>query len=288
MISSMTGFARRSSDSQWGDVHWELRSLNHRTLEISLNMPEQLRYLEKRCRQALAKKFSRGRIDATVKVHFCGRELTADSIDDKVIKSIAEVSERIHELFPDCAGLSASELLHWPGVIAPLGAQDTEFDEFIFENFLKALEDLASDRLREGAQIQAVLEQKLASVLRSSEQAAGLIAEAQRNARERLSERLDEVEVELDPTRLEQEVALLLIKSDVSEEFDRFRLHASEFRRILDKESAAGKRLGFVLQEMNREANTLASKSTHYPLNSLMVDMKVVLEQIREQIQNIA
>ncbi len=288
MISSMTGFARRSSDSQWGEVHWEIRSLNHRALEISLSLPEQLRYLEKRCRQAVAREFSRGRIDASVKIHFCGRDLTAESIDEKVIKSIADIAERIHELFPDCAGLSASDILQWPGVIVPSGAEDAEFGELVFEDFLKALEELKNDRLREGAEIRAVLDRKLALIVHSSEQASGLIAEAQRSAQERLSERLNEIKVELDPTRLEQEAALLLIKSDVSEEIDRFRLHASEFQRILDQESAAGKRLGFVLQEMNREANTLASKSAHYPLSSLMVDVKVVLEQVREQIQNIA
>ena len=104
----------------------------------------------------------------------------------------------------------------------------------------------------------------------------------------RLTERLEEIEIELDPTRLEQEVALALMKSDVSEEMERFQMHVSEFKRILEEDSVAGKRLGFVLQEMNREANTLSAKTTYYPLNSLMVDIKVALEQIREQIQNIA
>jgi uncharacterized protein (TIGR00255 family) len=286
MIASMTGFARRELAGSWGTLTCELRSVNHRYLEPGFRLPEELRPLESDLRQLLSRSLKRGKIDCTM--HLRGtqgadRELRIDGV------ALARVATAIGQVIRDIPGaaVDAVEVLRWPGVVettapdaeALLGAARTLFQQ--------TLDELAAMRQREGARLNELLEQRCAGLAVLVTQVRGRLPEIQARVRTRLHERVAELLASVDRDRVEQELVMQLQRLDVAEELDRLTGHIEETRRIMGGGEAAGRRLDFLMQELNREANTLASKSQDLDTTRITVDMKVLIEQMREQVQNV-
>jgi uncharacterized protein (TIGR00255 family) len=286
MIASMTGFARRELAGSFGTLTCELRSVNHRYLEPGFRLPEELRPLESDLRQLLAKHLKRGKVDCTM--HLRGaqsgeRELRIDAAAlERVAGAIREVLAAVPK-----ASVDAVEVLGWPGVVetatpdteALLGAGRSLFQQ--------TLDDLGAMRQREGKRLGELIEQRCAGLATLVVQVRGRLPEIQARLRTRLNERVAELLAAVDRDRIEQEVVLQLQRIDVAEELDRLTGHIEETRRVMDGGEAAGRRLDFLMQELNREANTLASKSQDLDTTRLTVDMKVLIEQMREQVQNV-
>ncbi|MBC8025820.1 MAG: YicC family protein [Steroidobacteraceae bacterium] len=286
MIASMTGFARRELTGGFGTLTCELRSVNHRYLEPGFRLPEELRPLESDLRQMLAKSLKRGKVDCTV--HLRGaqaaeRELRVDPAAlARVAAAVSEVSRAVTG-----ATVDAVEILRWPGVIEA-AAQDSEAllgaGRTVFQ---QTLDDLSGMRLREGKRLGELIEQRCATLGTLVTQVRARLPEIQARVRTRLHERVAELLASIDRERVEQEVVIQLQRLDVAEELDRLTGHIEETRRVMGGGEAAGRRLDFLMQELNREANTLASKSQDLDTTRLTVDMKVLIEQMREQVQNV-
>ncbi len=287
MVSSMTGYARRVSDTQWGEMIWELRSLNHRGVEVSVRLPDVFRVLEPQIRRKIAERFNRGRIDANLWLRSPAAEVGLPPIDRDFVAALREHSEQVAQVIPEVRNLSVHQVLNWPGALAPQEVDEVQRSKHAVDLLGDALSDLQQARSSEGAGICEIVSVKLRELESAMSGVKELIPEAEKEIRDKISARIDSFNVDVDPTRLEQEVALLLIKADITEEVDRFGLHLKEFKRTLKGDEIAGKRLGFLIQEFGRELNTLGSKSGYYPLNALTIDMKVTVEQIREQILNL-
>jgi uncharacterized protein (TIGR00255 family) len=286
MIASMTGFARRELTGTFGSLTCELRSVNHRYLEPGFRLPEELRPLESELRQSLTKQLKRGKVDCTV--HLRGaqaaeRELKVDAV---ALERVAHGLRQVMQALPK-AEIDAIEVLRWPGVIEA-AAQDSEVllgaGRTLFQ---QTLDDLGSMRLREGKRLSELLEQRCAGLVTLVLQVRARLPEIQARVRTRLHERVAELLATVDRDRIEQEIVLQLQRLDVAEELDRLTGHIEETRRVMGGGEAAGRRLDFLMQELNREANTLASKSQDLDTTRLTVDMKVLIEQMREQVQNI-
>ena len=286
MIASMTGFARRELAGSWGTLTCELRSVNHRYLEPGFRLPEELRPLESDLRQLLSRSFKRGKIDCTMHLRAtqgADRELRIDAAAlTRVTAAIGQVTREIPG-----AAVDAVEVLRWPGVVettapdaeALLGAARTLFQQ--------TLDELGAMRLREGKRLGELIEQRCAGLAALVTQVRGRLPEVQARARTRLNERVAELLAAVDRERIEQELVMQLQRLDVAEELDRLTGHIEETRRVMGGTEAAGRRLDFLMQELNREANTLASKSQDLDTTRITVDMKVLIEQMREQVQNV-
>jgi uncharacterized protein (TIGR00255 family) len=286
MIASMTGFARRELAGSFGTLTCELRSVNHRYLEPGFRLPEELRPLESDLRQLLTKNLKRGKVDCTM--HLRGgsgaeRELRLDAATlERVAVAVREVLVALPK-----ATVDAVEVLRWPGVVET-GAPDSEVllgtGRTLFQ---QTLDDLGAMRLREGKRLGELLEQRCAGLATLVVAVRARLPEIQVRMRTRLNERVAELLAAVDRDRIEQEVVMQLQRLDVAEELDRLTGHIEETRRVMGGGEAAGRRLDFLMQELNREANTLASKSQDLDTTRLTVDMKVLIEQMREQVQNV-
>jgi uncharacterized protein (TIGR00255 family) len=288
MIRSMTGFARGERDTPFGRMVLELRSVNHRYLELSLRVPEPLRPAEGVLRDTLRERLDRGKVDATLRLERGEGTGGGIALDEDAVAAVAAALARVHRRLGETAGpVDPLEVLRWPGVVREA---DPDRDRLAVE--LRALARTGADALvahrgREGARLAELVETRLAGIEAIAGELAsegpGFVAAL----RERLRQRTRELVAELDPQRLEQEVVLLAQKADVAEELDRLRAHVGEMRRTLAGDGPAGRRLDFLAQELNREANTLASKAGDAGVAHRAVDLKVLIEQIREQIQNV-
>ena len=286
MIASMTGFARRELAGSFGTLTCELRSVNHRYLEPGFRLPEELRPLESDLRQLLAKNLKRGKVDCTI--HLRGttgaeRELRLDAVAlERVAVAVREVLVALPK-----ATVDVVEVLRWPGVVE-LATPDSEVllgsGRTLFQ---QTLDDLGAMRLREGKRLAELLEQRCAGLVTQVAAVRARLPEIQARVRTRLHERVAELLATMDRERIEQEIVIQLQRLDVAEELDRLTGHIEETRRVMGGGEAAGRRLDFLMQELNREANTLASKSQDLDTTRLTVDMKVLIEQMREQVQNI-
>ncbi len=286
MIASMTGFARRELAGSWGTLTCELRSVNHRYLEPGFRLPEELRPLESELRQLLSKHLKRGKVDCTV--HLRGAQAAERElrVDAAALSRVAAALEQVHSALPT-ATIDAVEILRWPGVVeaatqdsdALLGAGRTLFQQ--------TLEDLGAMRAREGKRLHELIEQRCAGLGTLVTQVRARLPEIQTRIRTRLHERVAELLASVDRDRIEQEIVMQLQRIDVAEELDRLGGHIEETRRVMNAGEGAGRRLDFLMQELNREANTLASKSQDLDTTRITVDMKVLIEQMREQVQNI-
>ena len=287
MIASMTGFARRELAGSWGTLTCELRSVNHRYLEPGFRLPEELRPLESDLRQLLSKNLKRGKVDCTVhlrSVQAAERELRIDAA------ALARVAAAVNQVIEHrsgqqrrrrrgaCVGRASSKPARQDSE-ALLGAGRTLFQQ--------TLEDLGAMRLREGKRLGELIEQRCAGLAMLVTQVRARLPEIQARVRTRLHERVAELLATVDRERVEQEIVLQLQRLDVAEELDRLTGHIEETRRVMGGGEAAGRRLDFLMQELNREANTLASKSQDLDTTRLTVDMKVLIEQMREQVQNV-
>jgi uncharacterized protein (TIGR00255 family) len=288
MITSMTGFARREAAGAWGTLVCELRSVNHRFLETGFRLPEELRSLEPDLRQAMLRELKRGKVDCTVNYRAAqGAERTLE-IDPEGLHRLVSRLRVVQAALPDhAASFDALEMLRWPGVIRDADGGTEELLNAARALASQALAELIATRAREGVRLRELLEQRCSGLAVLVEQVRARLPEVHTRARTRLTERIAELTAAVDHDRLEQELAILLQRLDVDEELDRLTAHIEEIRRVIGGNDPAGRRLDFLMQELNREANTLSSKSQDLEVTRAAVDMKVLIEQMREQVQNV-
>ncbi len=288
MIRSMTGFARRERQGPWGTLVCEIRAVNHRYLELSLRMPEDLRALENDARQALSAALRRGKVDAGLYLRSAPAQAASIEINRPLVEQLARTASDLAGLAGgSLAAVSPLELLRWPGVI-----RDTEKDlqpvlATALELVRETAQELNDSRAREGARIREMLVGRCEQLRQSVGQLRARLPEIASRIKARVAERVAQLGAQVDPTRLEQELALLAYKMDFDEELDRLGSHVTETLQVLDAKEPAGRRLDFLMQELNREANTLSSKSQDADTTRTAVDMKVLIEQMREQVQNV-
>ncbi|CAN7162957.1 YicC/YloC family endoribonuclease [Pseudomonas solani] len=286
MVHSMTAFARVEQAGTHGTLSWELRSVNHRYLEPHLRLPESFRDLEGAVREALRQGLSRGKVECTLRFaeENAGKSL---QVDRERAAQLVEAAEAVAALVKQPAPLNPLEILAWPGVLVADAADPQALNAAALEVFAKALDELRNGRAREGADLARLLNERLDGILEEVEALRKLVPQMLTTQRQKILDRFGEMKAELDPQRLEQELVLLAQKSDVAEELDRLSTHVSEVRRVLKAGGAAGRRLDFLMQELNREANTLGSKAFDSRSTQAAVNLKVLIEQMREQVQNI-
>jgi len=287
MISSMTGFAASSRESAQGSIGVEVKTVNHRYLEFQTRIPEELRPLEPAMREAVAAKLTRGKVDCRVTftpISTAQRSLVPDAA---AMKSLHAASNEVLKRFPDARPLSVSEILHWPGVLADETLSADTLKEEVLAVLDRAIGELDQSRMREGAKLEAVLRERLSSMERLVKDAQPLMPAAVKAFQEKLAAKIAEAGAAPSDERVNQEIVLYASRIDVDEELQRLITHIAEFRRVLDKGGACGKRLDFLCQELNREANTLGSKSVANEMTRTSVELKVLIEQMREQVQNI-
>jgi uncharacterized protein (TIGR00255 family) len=286
MISSMTGFARQESTGAFGTLVCEIRSVNHRFLDAAVRLPESCRALETELRQLLARDLRRGKVDCTL-LHRPATASGALQVNDAALAQIVARSTELARALPEQGRINVLELLRWPGVLRDELPDNEVLFNAVRTLFAATLKDLSAARLREGQRLTELIAQRCVALEELVAQVRARLPEVLARVRARLEERLRELGGELNQERIEQEIVLLLHRLDVAEELDRLTGHIEETRRTMAAPEAAGRRLDFLLQEFNREANTLSSKSQDLETTRVAVEMKVVIEQMREQVQNL-
>ena len=281
MVASMTAFGRAQGDL----VDWEIRSVNHRFLEISFRLPEAFRDMEPGLREFVASRLRRGKIDATLR--FAGQASVSPRLNEQALAGLIAAVEDIRRRVPSAGTIDPVEVLRFPGVVRDDEDNLSRFKAAAKESFGAAIEDLLDHRNSEGTRLDKLLRERLALLEQGAASIRELIAGQGQVLRDRLRSRVQELVEQLDGERLEQEIALLVQKADVAEELDRLDVHIAETRGSLDAEGPCGRRLDFLMQELNREANTLAAKSVLPRAARIAVDLKVTIEQMREQVQNV-
>ena len=286
MIHSMTAFARAEQAGTNGTLSWELRSVNHRYLEPHLRLPDAFRDLEGAVREALRNGLSRGKVECTLRFaeDSAGQPL---QVDRERAAQLVAAAESVASLIKHPAPLNPLEVLSWPGVLVADAADPQVLNKAALSLFKQALDELKQSRSREGIELAKLLNERLDSIDGEVAALRELVPQMLAVQRQKILARSAELQVELDPQRLEQELVILAQKSDVAEELDRLSTHVSEVRRVLKSGGAAGRRLDFLMQELNREANTLGSKAFDTRSTQAAVNLKVLIEQMREQVQNI-
>ncbi len=289
MITSMTGFARREAHGVYGQLAIELRSVNHRFLEPGFRLPDELRAIEPELRQGLAKQLRRGKVDCSVHLRSTATAAQALQVDDTAVARLMAAARELSGKGPVAPTLDALEVLRWPGVLRDDSVDREVLHAAAHQLFNEALTELVAARAREGARLRELVLQRCSALVGIVAQVSARVPEVHARVRERLVARVAELQAAVDPARLEQELVLLLQRLDVAEELDRLNGHLDEIQRIVGAQGgeAAGRRLDFLMQELNREANTLSSKSQDLEMTRSAVDMKVLIEQMREQIQNV-
>lgn len=287
MTRSMTAFARQADQQDWGELVWELRSVNHRYLEVSPRIPEDLRVLDEQVRARIAGRVKRGKVEANLRYRGHGVGGGELVVDIAFTERLSAACRQVDGLLYSAAPISSLEMLRWPGVVEQRSGDLGPVRDAALVLLDRALDTLVETREREGARMAEVIVQRLDRMAAIVEQVRVRIPAIVTARRERLRERLAELQQQLDVDRLEQELVLFAQKVDVDEEMDRLAAHIAETRRVLGGDEAVGRRLDFLMQEMNREANTLGSKSADVDTTAASVDLKVLIEQVREQVQNI-
>jgi uncharacterized protein (TIGR00255 family) len=286
MIASMTGFARREASGEWGTLVCELRSVNHRFLEASFRLPDELRAAEGELRSRLAQKVRRGKVDCSVSYRRPSGVSGTFEVDALALERLLHAAQTVSRSLHGPATVNVLDVLRWPGVLREDFGGGEPLLAAAGALFAATLEDLTAARAREGQRLRELLEQRCGTLETLIAAVRTRVPEVQARARTRLAERLAELTAAVDHERVEQELALLLQRLDVDEELERLTGHVVEVRRVIDGGEPAGRRLDFLMQELNREANTLSSKSQDLETTRSAVDMKVVIEQMREQVQN--
>jgi uncharacterized protein (TIGR00255 family) len=287
MIASMTGFAAATLPVAGGQLALEVKSVNHRYLEVACRLPEELRALEGVLREAVAASLTRGKVDC--RLTFTASSAASKSLlpDGEAMVALGEAARRVLSAFPDARPLSVSEVLHWPGVLAATDLSPEALREDGAKLAATAVSELSQSRRREGEKLAQVLAERLDAMAERVAEARPLVPEVMKAFREKLAAKLAEAAATPSDERIQQEVVLFAARVDVDEELARLATHVTEFRRVLVKGGACGKRLDFLCQELNREANTLGSKSVSQDMTRISVELKVLIEQMREQVQNI-
>ncbi len=288
MIRSMTAFARQSSEHEWGSLAWEIRSVNHRYLELSFKLPESKRHIEGTLREKLRTQLNRGKVECSLRLNIqAGGSVSQPTINKELLAQIIAAGETVQKQLQQPSPINPLQLLQWPGVMSEPEIDSNTINEQVLAFFQVAVEQLTENREREGAELKAFIEQRLTAISDITQAIRQQLPSILESQRQKLQERLQTLKAELDTDRLEQEMVILAQKADVDEELDRLDTHINEVRRVLNKGGSCGRRLDFLMQELNREANTLSSKSTVSDTTQAAVELKVLIEQMREQIQNI-
>lgn len=288
MIRSMTGFAAVGGQYEFGRLAWEVRSVNHRYLEYSLRLPEEFRVLEPGVRDILGGFVKRGKIDATLRFHpVAGGGGAAVTLNRALAARLLELHEDLGAMAGTDQPPDLDQVLRWPGVVAEAEADLAPLHEAALALLEQAGEELVALRRREGEKIAAMVRERLDGVAHLTRDVRGWLPDIRAALRQRMRDRVAELAQDLAPERLEQEVAILAQKMDVDEELDRLDAHVAEARRTLEQSKPVGRRLDFLMQEFNRESNTLSSKSVDQRTTQAAVELKVLIEQMREQVQNV-
>jgi uncharacterized protein (TIGR00255 family) len=287
MINSMTAFARERGESALGSLVVELRSVNHRYLDCSFKLPDQLRGLEPAWRELLRGKLSRGKVECLLRWQANQGGASALELDEGQVARLLQAIAEVEQQMESPRAVSALEVLQWPGVLDQGEDGDDELMALATTVFQQALDSLAGHRAREGARLAQFIGQQLEQVSAEISRIRTQMPDLLKQQRQRIEQRVAEIDMELEPQRLEQELVLLAQKADICEELDRLQVHVEEVGRVLAKGGPCGRRLDFLMQELNREANTVSSKSISSATTQNAVELKVLIEQMREQIQNL-
>lgn len=285
MINSMTAFASAESNGSIGTLACELRTVNHRYLEQSLHLPEELRAFEALLRERIAQRLSRGKVDINVRFRGESRGESLE-VNQALLERLAKLHVELTGPFPHVY-VQTTELLRYPGVLRQPELDRDALQAALIEALEPALDALAATREREGAKLAALIIERLNGIESIVTQLRSMMPEIRAGLRTRLETRLADLKQPADPGRLEQELVLQVTRADVDEELDRLQAHISEARRVLGLDEPVGRRLDFLMQEFNREANTLGSKAVDTRSTNAAVELKVLIEQMREQVQNI-
>ena len=287
MPLSMTAFARIDRATDWGDIVWELRTVNHRYLELSPRLPEMLRVLEPKIRDAANKVLTRGKVDLNLRFQPVAVSSEEVELDLDLVRKLLVATNQITTIAENSQAINVSDLLRWPGVIKESKLDNDALQTKVLEILSEALAELVQTRRREGDKLKLMMLERVQAMKKTALAVAEIMPEILQNFRQRLNERLQEIIAEVDTDRIEQELVIYAQKIDVAEELDRLQVHLDEVARVLEQEKPIGRRLDFLMQELNREANTLGSKATDIRLTNAAVELKVLIEQMREQVQNI-
>ena len=287
MMLSMTAFSRQQLESDWGSLVWEIRSVNHRYLEPSVRLPEPFRSLEATIRDTLRKKLARGKVECQLRYQATTPEQSTLSLNQQLIERLLEANKEISAKLGGPTDLNSIDILRWPGVVSDEDTDTDVIQKEALKLFETALNEMIENRQREGEAIKEMLTQRIDGIAEIVAQVREKMPDILAAQRQNMLDKLTDLKAELEPTRLEQEVALLAQKADVAEELDRLDSHLQECARVIATKGPKGRRLDFLMQELNREANTLSSKSLVADTTLSAVELKVLIEQMREQIQNI-
>ncbi len=287
MIRSMTAFSRSQDESAGADLTWELRSVNHRYLEVFVRLPDELRGLEPLVRERVSARLGRGKLECVLRCRWAPRQAADLELDHERLKGVLEACREIETRSAEATSPGVMELLRWPGVVCEPEPDTGAAQQPALLLLDRALDELVATREREGAQIKSLLTARLDGIEAQAARARERLPEVKRKMREKLEARLAELLEKVDRDRLEQELVLLAQKMDIDEELDRLEGHVAEARRVLERDEPVGRRLDFLMQEFNREANTLGSKSADSETTAVAVELKVLIEQMREQVQNV-
>ncbi len=283
----MTGFAGAEALAPPYRLVWELRSVNHRFLDLGFRLPDELRALEPECREIVTGRVRRGKVDCALKIGVAEEAAAAAELDEDALDGLHALAERVRRRFVDARPLSVADVLRWPGVLKERRVDAAELAAPAKRALAEAADALEAARAREGERLAALLEERARAIVELLETVRPRVEGAQERYRRRLEERLAKLDVQAQPERLEQELVLVAQRFDVAEEVDRLGAHVAEVRSVLKRAEPIGRRLDFLMQEMNREANTLGSKSQDEDLTRTAVELKVLIEQMREQVQNL-
>ena len=287
MLCSMTGFARAEDTCEQGDLTWEVRSVNHRYLEIGFRLPEEFRRLEGQLRSQLQSRLTRGKVDCAFRYRLTDVQGAALELNLPLLDSLLVQIHKLNEKLADPAPVRAQDVLAWPGVVQSADRDMESIHAACLELFGKALAQLVDMRMTEGGRTEKILQGKCEEIRSIVRNVRERYPQVLASAREKLQKRAAELLLEVDQARLEQELVYLAQKLDIMEELDRLESHLDEMSSIFARREAAGRRLDFLLQECHREANTLSVKSADVETTRVAVDLKVLVEQMREQVQNV-
>jgi uncharacterized protein (TIGR00255 family) len=287
MIYSMTGYAIATKESSQGTLSLELRSVNHRYLDIQFRLPDKFRALEPSMRELITSKLSRGKVDCYMSFNQLSGNEGMQRINTELLQRLLELNQTVKTALPDAQSLSAADILRWPNILKTEILPTDDLCNLCKELLQNALDELTAARAREGEKLKIILLERLASMRQLTAAAAPLIPALVTAFQEKITAKLKDAIINSGDDRIRQELVLFASKIDIDEEISRLETHFEEVERVLVKGGVVGKRLDFLMQELNREANTIGSKSVDSDLSKISMELKILIEQMREQVQNI-
>ncbi|WGE41453.1 YicC family protein [Actinobacillus equuli subsp. haemolyticus] len=286
MIYSMTAFAHLEIKKEWGNAVWEIRSVNQRFLETYFRLPEQFRNLEMTLRERLRASLTRGKVECSLRIELSNNQNSELALNKEYAEKVISSLQTLRGIAGE-GEINLVDILRYPGVVDTQTQDLDQIGQDLLAGFEQILADFIAMRGREGANLQALIQQRLDTIAGIATKVQAQMPEILQWQKDKLQQRFDELNLQLDPQRLEQEMVLTAQRVDVAEELDRLQLHVKETTNVLKKGGAVGRKLDFMMQELNRESNTLASKSINADVTNSAVELKVLIEQMREQIQNL-